>query len=341
MFRKLHILIVSDHLSGNVLPVLQDLREGESVAVLCVVTHLSRLQVKASQLEALFRRLHVEVLDRWDLSEEICLYEHYLGDARRLIEKLSCFLSENPSVEVLLNATGGTKTLAWAFQQAVIDSGGKVIYTNLPQNCIERLDLQDISPRRIPLQEDLYDLQTAVELCGYEIQWEDFPVDLFEQQERIPATRQIFKILVSPDQVSTLLTLNGTAQGSGFNTDSFNGLLTFNRTPFGGVEEVLNCCKDAGLVSSGQDLCQYRISKDVARWLGGGWLEEYVYSVARQFVKNPDYIGLNITVLTSNGVANEVDVMLVRKNRLLLLECKTGDWRKKGLARPSVLSWPT
>jgi hypothetical protein len=63
------------------------------------------------------------------------------------------------------------------------------------------------------------------------------------------------------------------------------------------------------------------ISKADIKYLNGGWFEEYVYTLIkdRLMIEEQD-IGINVT---RQGLANEFDVMFIKKNQLHIVECKT------------------
>lgn len=59
-------------------------------------------------------------------------------------------------------------------------------------------------------------------------------------------------------------------------------------------------------------------------YLTGGWFEEYVYSLFKEFV-HPDDIAMGVHI--SNGLIkhnNELDVCFMKNNKLYVIECKTG-----------------
>lgn len=59
-------------------------------------------------------------------------------------------------------------------------------------------------------------------------------------------------------------------------------------------------------------------------YINGGWLEEYVWFAACAVGMDEAYFGQKISWQGSNGAegVNEIDVLLRRKNRLLMISCK-------------------
>lgn len=62
---------------------------------------------------------------------------------------------------------------------------------------------------------------------------------------------------------------------------------------------------------------------DCARYLGGFWLEEYVFHVAREVRAQHVACGVEINWEVSRNSRNELDIILVHDNRMLVIECKT------------------
>lgn len=66
-----------------------------------------------------------------------------------------------------------------------------------------------------------------------------------------------------------------------------------------------------------------KLSKYECRYLSGDWLEEYLYYfIMDNFNITKDAIGLGFHV-SKNEITNELDVLLMRSNKILLFECKT------------------
>jgi len=90
---------------------------------------------------------------------------------------------------------------------------------------------------------------------------------------------------------------------------------------------------------AGQQLCQWDATKpeslyfhDVAgaQYLGGQWLEEYVWHIASEL--KPDEVKANVEFTEmgapKDDIRNEMDCVVVHHNRLLMIECKTVNFKK-------------
>lgn len=86
--------------------------------------------------------------------------------------------------------------------------------------------------------------------------------------------------------------------------------------------------RDAGLLELDADPCTIRFaSAEAARYLRGGWLEEYAWHCARALKLEHVAAGAHVAWEGGNrGAAgkNELDLLLVHRNRMLVAECKTG-----------------
>jgi hypothetical protein len=69
-----------------------------------------------------------------------------------------------------------------------------------------------------------------------------------------------------------------------------------------------------------------------AEYLSGGWLEEYAWHCARDAGLDDVYCGAEVTDLSArkDDIRNEFDLVAVHRNRMLLIECKTGRMDDQG-----------
>jgi hypothetical protein len=66
-----------------------------------------------------------------------------------------------------------------------------------------------------------------------------------------------------------------------------------------------------------------------ASYLGGGWFEELVFHQARKRFDGPAsevHVGVKLVVPDGKAARRELDVAIVHRNQLHLIECKTGQW---------------
>ena len=107
----------------------------------------------------------------------------------------------------------------------------------------------------------------------------------------------------------------------------------FSFGPFKDWKEALDLCKQAELCewdpSVPEKVCFN--SLDAALFLSGGWLEEYVWHLLSDLQPVEVLANVEFTALKSpkDDVRNEIDSMAVHKNRLLIVECKSGNLKKR------------
>jgi putative CRISPR-associated protein (TIGR02620 family) len=100
------------------------------------------------------------------------------------------------------------------------------------------------------------------------------------------------------------------------------------------------------LVKSGD---AYSVPKEEPKWsfLAGGWLEVYCAVVALALEReglNRKRWGINVKVQPSNSLhqrtLQELDAVIVHRNRMLVIECKTGQQldKRDGLSQQSILN---
>ena len=71
-------------------------------------------------------------------------------------------------------------------------------------------------------------------------------------------------------------------------------------------------------------------NKDLCVYYSGGWFEEFVYLLLKERIKINNSISVNIIINRYNKLQNELDVCFVYKNKLFVIECKTGLKTKDG-----------
>ncbi len=68
------------------------------------------------------------------------------------------------------------------------------------------------------------------------------------------------------------------------------------------------------------------VTSDEVKYLTGGWFEEYIYYTVQEMI-TPDDIATGVVIQRTenhNRDINELDVVFTLKNRLFIIECKTG-----------------
>ena len=129
----------------------------------------------------------------------------------------------------------------------------------------------------------------------------------------------------------------------------------FDFTPAGKAAQALRLACEAGVLSWPGDTHVIWRDAAAARYLGGGWVEEFAALKIAGF-RQCEWAPRLLIEHTDSGVANEIDAVVVHDNRMLVVECKAArggegkaaDWIYKAsqlahavggqLARPLLLS---
>lgn len=97
----------------------------------------------------------------------------------------------------------------------------------------------------------------------------------------------------------------------------------FERPPRGAWRLAIQDVEQAGVARFDGLTGLAFLDAEGARYLSGGWLEEYAWHAVQALA--PDDVRMGVTGVwagTARG-RNELDVVVVHRNRLLLIECKT------------------
>lgn len=110
----------------------------------------------------------------------------------------------------------------------------------------------------------------------------------------------------------------------------------FEFAPGGRNAEILQRAQKANLLSWDDDTRIVFRSEDAARYFRGGWLEEYVWTKLRGMRPHDWSVNLRATSVKSKA-ENEFDALVVHRNRLLMIECKTSRFGRDGLKDASYV----
>ncbi len=221
---------------------------------------------------------------------------------------------------VVLNATGGTKIMAMgaydvfrslALPAFYVDTDNGQILHILPQGDV------------VPL-EDMVKAKTYLSAYGYEIKEKG--------SCQIPTERQkLCDQLVSHASrfASALTVLNACAAAAEKKNPPW-AKLEERHLGFAELQELLTLFKEADLVHLNHSQL-YFSSEEARRFAGGAWLEDHVVKVVNRLKGDKvvhDHLR-NVEVTTRGGVRNEIDVAFTARNRLHLIECKSGRLSEK------------
>lgn len=308
---EVHICLVSDQLLPNIIPILMH----RPIAVHLVASN--RMRGKAEALERFLTRRGIPV------------YHHDAApDANypaisAYAEQVALTVSETPNIRIVLNATGGNKLMTLGFVPPFRELGADVVYTDTQHLRLEHLDRQQ-EPEPMP---EVLDIPTYLEAQGmtYRSARSDDGLQLKLMANRKPLTKYIAQH--AADIPNFLSALNGMAsqaldrQGKELQTPEqrFETMLRSRE------RKAMQRIASTDLVEWDKAECITFKDADSARYLGGMWLEEYIWHVARDEQPHDVRLGVNGTWDVQGGKAprNEFDLLVAHHNRLLVVECKT------------------
>ena len=222
--------------------------------------------------------------------------------------------------DVVFHATGGTKLMVLAIHQQLLNLAAgqgryRLLYADTAHQTLSWLDEQ---PRQEPMA-DVLTLNEQLLLRGYRTSNDTRPAGIQQRaSERAKVTRFMGEKAAQLKGFLGALNFhaNAAAEGGGLTRE-------FDFLPRGTAGNLLELAQQQGLLTL--DEAHNRItfaSTDAAKYLGGGWVEEYVFLKFTGTLASTQYtLGAQITHSTSK-TQNEIDGIAVAHNRALIIECK-------------------
>jgi len=348
----LHLCIATEQTLANVLP-LRLLPWGQVI----IIASDQLRQRSQARLQQLLRWAESEAHQRGlfpldavrvvELPDTGMGWSGLLAFARRLAAELTL---QHPGQSIDLNVTGGTKLMSQAFSTAFAGQA-RMVYCNTQGAALEVLDPEGRAPT-LALPPDLLSLQDYLFAQGFEVSGFQSAADapwLATIEQRLPLTlslvREAQRLRLTPGYKSKrlLTVLHGIAAESLPNKSmrhSFEPVcecmaphlpvwrIMVDLLQTHGIAEVL--AWDAPEEEQPGLLRLRWTSEEAARYLAGGYLEEYAFLCAHALGLPPGQIGMNVRLrlfdsrLPESYDYQELDVVIAWGNRLWVLECKAG-----------------
>lgn len=323
------ICIASEQTLPNLLPLFKWKSDGKSVAALHVVcSNSKKIEQAVRNIQNASSWLNIEVIDH------VGMPEGPLTDIQDFASHtLKKIRDRHPNGHFVLNATGGTKTMAIAMLHA-LGPNGDVIYCDT-----ERERIEFIQPARqaaIPLPASGLTVDLILMAHGLEASKTQSmtPGWLEKAQQRKSCTAYLRKLAAA-----------GESEHFFYALQSILGVALPDRKPFkakvaqheikGKVPKNFKhlCAKleHAGLIRISEQGYEFP-DADAARYLKSDWLEEMLALVVNSICQRRGIggqqwrSGMNVVArgATSDKALNEIDMALAYRNRLLVIECKSG-----------------
>jgi len=305
-----HLILVSAQPIPNLTPVLDDTLKPKKVVMLVS----EDMQERSNALENIYKSRGIRV--------ERCLLENP-WDARQISDQVLDIIANYPEGDIALNATGGTKLMSIAAYEAFRSCDLPVFYVH-PEH--DRLIW--LTPKLPEV-----DLADRIKLKDYLMAYGASAVTMPEPSGVIAPIRQLTNELLGgidrfANALSTLNYLAYQAKNPKLTTEIDDGPQSKPQ-----LWELLELFETAGLCQiNGQSL---RFTDENARFTAnGGWLEMHTYGVCLNLKKalGIQDIAYNIDINRQPAgqaqVKNEIDIGLIKANRLHLIECKTKRFEK-------------
>lgn len=345
-----HVCVATEQVLANVLP-LRMLEWGQMVLV--VSDHIRLRQ--GAKLDQFVRWIEGEAHRRGlpavqavrvvNLHDKGLGWSGLLAFARNLTADI---LHHHPGQPIDLNLTGGTKLMTQAFSTALADHA-RLVYCNTPGETLEVLDPEGNTPA-LALRPDLMTLRDYLSVQGFEVLDMQSAADtewLAGVQQRLPLTLALVhesaRLRMTPagGHKRLLNVLHGAASdclGNFRRAYQPQAELSAPHNPVWRtvvqllqdhhIAQVLDW-PDQGPTRSTTLRLQW-CNEAAVTYLAGGYLEEYAFLCAHALGLPPSQIGMNVRLrlrdsrLPDNFDYQELDLAIVWRNRLWVLECKAG-----------------
>lgn len=341
---RLHVTLVTGRMEATMIPILQLKPEN-----ICLVAS-QRMLKSGERLEKLLNEQlpDSQVVLRKGLPDTD---PEAIGNfALSLAEELDARREAEPELAITYDMTGGSKLMGLLFQEAMRLCGAEILYTDSNAGNLYQLGT-DLKPESFSTQpiESVLDTQLYLRLNGKHLRkslsdqqdWRDktehrkaLTKHLGRHAEALTSLFGVLNYLVhTSDKNKQPVILKGNrASGNMLNRDGYEQWL--NHHPAKPWREALELMAQAEVVewSPNAPLMLKFNTLDGAEYLSGGWLEEYAWHCAKDAGLDDVYCGAQVTDESApkDDIRNEFDLVAVHRNRMLLVECKTGRMDDQG-----------
>jgi hypothetical protein len=298
---KIHVCLISAQAAPNLLPTLDPALKPDTVVLLVS----GKMQRAADALAAVLKALGIRI-DIVSIGNE--------HDHSSIEQTLLEVAAAHDGHEILLNLTGGTKLMALVAQSVANEAGWRSFYVDVDTDTVTWLDRKN-PPQQLGEQ---LRLRHYLQSYGFELPEAPTRPQISRAQRELTETliHQIGSLEVPITQLNWLAQQAEEKQRLAIGMDQ-------RQQDSRALEALLRHFSDAGVLHVERDSLIFadEAARDFAK---GGWLEHHVYDRVA-FATGPLKIrdkAINLTV-RNQGVANELDIALMARNRLFIIECKT------------------
>ncbi len=308
---SLHLMIATGQNLANLIPAVQ------CNAARAWILQTPAMRASAGHLAAALKARGVQV-------QRIDFDDGDVGTLHAQAEAIALQLDGRP---VTINFTGGTKPMTLALTQTLaphLATGGDATQPHLVycDTAHQRLDWLAPAARSEPMA-DVLRIDDVLLAQGYRRQGGSGGAEAAERQraaqEREAMTRWIGEHIAPLARFfGAMNALAGAALGNG---GRFAPEQQLNYPPGGAAVEWLRECHAHGLAHWDGDVQVVFGSAEAARYLGGGWVEDYAALKIAGARAHDHAVSLRVQHVDSDST-NEIDACVVHRNRVLVVECK-------------------
>ena len=327
----LMVCIATAQSAANILPVMA--RRPDRVVIVQSTKMSRQAQALNRWLENYgdYRAELLEICDGLPDSDINRLSEYALELRGNLEERWSDY-------RLILNATGGNKLMTLAFVEVFRDVGIEILYTDTDNDVLEVIEPRKRQSEAIP---PVFNIPSYLASQGYiarraDSDNEDWCGNALHRKKLTKWMVENIDALIKSDGSGFLPRINRIIhqevldQNGGMRSArDYQELDYVSRRD----HALLRRLAEDGIIAWTPDderKIQFT-SAESARYLGVRWLEEYAWHIARETGAVSLAAGMDITdeQRRKDDVRNELDLVIVHNNRLLLVECKTGQIQKE------------
>lgn len=319
---KIQIAIVSDQPLANLIPALMYRPE----RILLISSDGMTARGVTKHLESILKSEGFAV-DVEGGAPDVNMREIY-AFAEKVYDRLN---ERHPNAELVFNATGGKKLMSIGFTEVLRGIATQIIYTDTEHGQIEFLPGKGITPQEPSRMTDVLNVRRYLSAQSLNClgSQSDNPEYLATLQSRKSAAK--FLAMNAEKLDKFFPTMNWLADNALKKSDNREEVLAdplqkLNCPPDRNSiwADALRELKKAKCIGWTEGECEIGfVSAEGARFVRGGWLEEYAFHVLRD--EKPFDVRLGTRVVSKRGekAENEFDVLACNSNQLLFVECKT------------------
>lgn len=310
----IHVCLISAQAAPNLLPIL-DTQFKPKKAIFIVSEPMKE---KAKFLANTFEKKGVKT-EQLKIEDEF----NFTAMENQLIDLVSQYENES----IALNVTGGTKLMAIAAQNAFVMKNKPIFYIDSDSNHIIFITRNEKGERIADLAMNAkIKLDTYLEAYGNKVIDESNPK---ENEQWIELSKEfILKYDFYKECIPSLNYHFSNAEGK--NLKSEFDIIKSNMD----IVQFFKTLNNIGIIKFNEKEIDF-MNEQHHKFLGGGWLEDYTYSLLKD-IKGIDDIRCNLNVANDKftpkeknysaknlGNQNEFDVAFLAKNKLHIIECKS------------------